>query len=354
MIVIIKKIISAIVAAVLFPISALAYNIVDLPNSMTFSDALGIFDYNEVSSATVCDMESNTYKNLTESEIQEFYNVASDVTVWRKINPTPFRGASVNFTTISGEKISYYANSGIQIGVYGSDNYVCYMPAKDDAVKLSYIFSEFYDSEEGKYGGTMWNVVTSKDFLKLPQDPWAVPVVQEAARKSLVPYEFTNKYNNKITREELAVLISNLITVAGNYSSMDSFMKATGTVYLKDNFKDCVGRDEAIDQLFALGIISGRTGDTFVPDGAVSRQEAAAIMTRVANIFMYVGTDYQNKCSDKNSIASWADFYVKWILHKGIMSLDSNNRFNPNDSITVQESVAMMSRLYDLITYWEF
>lgn len=353
MIVIIKRILAIVAAIIILPVSAFAYNVVDLPNSMTFADALGIFDANEIESATISDLENNTYKNLSESEIKDFYYAAADVTVWRKINPTPFRGACVNFTTKSGSKISYYFNSGIQIGTYGVDNYVCYMPAKDDAVSLSYLQSEFYDSTEGVYGGATWNVSTSRDFLKLPTEPWAENAIKVAAAKSLVPYEFTNIYEKTITREEFSELLANLIVVAGNYASMDAYMNATGTVYLKDNFSDCQGRSETIDQLFAIGIISGRSEDVFEPDGAVSRQEAAAIMTRVANLFMYVGTNYNLNCADRSQVAEWANFYVRWILDKGILTLDDSRRFYPNDNMTVQQAITAVSRLYDLVTYWE-
>lgn len=353
MITIFRKILAVLAALIMFPISAFAYNVVDLPNSMTFADALGIFDVSEIESATVSDLEHNTYKALSSTEIKDFYYAAANVTVWRKVNPTPFRGACVNFTTKSGAKISYYFDSGIQIGTYGVDNYICYMPASDDAVKLSYLRNDFYDSTEGVYGGAQWNVSTARDFLKLPSEQWAQSAIKVAAAKSLVPYEFTNIYEKNITREEFAELLANLIVVAGNYASMDAYMNATGTVYLTGNFSDCVGRSETIDQLFAIGIISGRTETLFEPDGAVSRQEAAAVMTRVANLFMYVGTNDKLNCTDKSGVADWANFYVRWILDKGIMTLDDGGYFYPGDSMSVQQAIAAVSRLYDLVTYWE-
>ena len=332
--------------------SASAYDVVDLPNSMTFADAIGIFGADEIASASVCDINNNTYKNLTETEISNFYNTAADLTVWRKINPTPFRGICVNFSSKNGAKISYYFDAGIQIGLYGTNNYVCYMPSRSDALKLSYLREQFLDSSDGIYGGSIWNVCTSKDFLKLPSQQWAKNTVSEAASKSLVPYEFTNKYEKNITREEMAVLTANFITVTGNYANMDSYMNATGTVYLKDNFKDCAGRDEAIDQLYALGIISGRTGDTFEPDGEVTRQEAAALITRAADLFVYVTTKYNKQHADSSQIAPWALSYVKWTLDKGILSADDSNRIYPQSPMTVQQAITAFSRLYDIATYW--
>ena len=341
------------VSFVLISSTVQAYDVVDLPNSMTFADAMGVFDSSKIQSATVSDIERNTYKNLTSSEIREFYDIAKDITVWRKINPTPFRGACVNFTATNGDSISYYANAGIQIGLYGDRNYICYMPAKEDAQKLSYIFSEFYDSDEGVYGGAIWNVATKRDFLKMPANEWAKETVAEAAAKSLVLYDFTDKYEKNITREEMAILIGNFITVTGNYASLDDYMKATGTVYLWGSFADCTYRDEAIDCLYALCILSGVDGINFNPDGLVTRQEAAAFMTRAAKLFMYVGTNYSKKTADWNNVASWASFYVRWAIDKGLLRLDDSNKVYPDDYMTVEQAITVISRLYDLATYWE-
>ncbi len=339
-------------AMMLIAPAANAYDVVNLPHSMTFADAAGIFEYTDIASATISDIDKNIYKNLTGTQIREFYETASSMTVWRKINPTPFRGVCVNFTTKSGVKISYYYDAGLQIGAYGAGNYVCYMPARNDATKLTYLMSELYSSG-GVYGGGVWNVVTDKDFLKLPQQEWAKATVSEAASKSLVPYEFTDKYEKAVTREEMAMLIANFITVAGNYASIDAYMKATGTVYLEGSFGDCQGRDEAIDCLYALGIISGVDGVNFNPDGTVTRQEAAAFMTRAAELFMYVGTDYKTKTSDWNRVSPWATFYVRWCLDKGLLKLDDANAVYPTDNMTVEQAVTVLSRLYDLATYWE-
>jgi hypothetical protein len=340
-------------ALVLLPIQAFAYDVVNLPHSMTFSDALGIYDVNDIASATIADLENNTYKNLNATEIKDFYYAASNVTVWRKVNPTPFRGVCVNFTTTNGTRISYYLNAGIQIGLYGTDNYICYMPAKADAQKLSYIESEFYDSTEGVYGGGGCNVCNTKDFLKLPDADWAKTAISNAAANSLVPYEFTSKYGKNITREEISELMANLIAVAGNYESMEAYMKATGTVYLKDRFEDCSGRSEAIDQLFALGIVTGRTDTTFEPDSLVTRQELAVFMTRAAEQFMYIGTNYKIKAADASGIGSWASFHVAWNLDKGIMTLDDSNKFYPNDYVTTEQAITTANRLFALVTDWD-
>ena len=104
-------------------LTAHAYNVVDLPENMTFSDALGVFNADEITRITVSDIAEGKYTDLTKDEINEFYSTIQDMTVYRKINPTPFRGISVNIYTNDGVK-SYMLNSGLQIGMYGSNNYV--------------------------------------------------------------------------------------------------------------------------------------------------------------------------------------------------------------------------------------
>ncbi len=348
-----KKIVAAAVMCMAACRGAAAYNVVDLPQSMTFSEALGIYSASDIGSATICDIEDNIYKNLSSADISYFYKTASGMTVWRKINPTPFRGTCVNFTTKSGAQISYFYNAGIQIGSYGDSNFVCYMPSSDDTQKLRYLQSEFYDSDTGVYGGTYRTASTAKDFLKLPDTPWAKSAIKTAAAKNLVPYEFTNKYTNNITREQMAVLIANLIAVAGNYKDMDAYMNATGSVYLTGNFADCKGRDEAIDQLYALGIVNGISDTAFNPDGSITRQEAAALLVRAAGQYMYIDTKYKQKTADNSKIASWASFYVRWNMDNGILTADDSNMFYPTDKLTVQQAITATSRIYDLINYWE-
>ena len=129
-------------------------------------------------------------------------------------------------------------------------------------------------------------------------------------------------------------------------------MNATGTVYLKNSFSDCEGRDEAIDQLCALGIVSGRDGSVFEPDAQVTRQEAAAFITRAADLFMHLATRYNKTHADSWEISPWALANMNWVLDKGIFSADDANKVYPQNPITVQQAITALSRLYDLATYW--
>lgn len=351
-----KRILTVVFVFMMLKVDVMAYNIVDLPISMTFAEALGIYDDTEITDATISDLERNMHKNLTREEIKDFYYAAKNITVWRKINPTPFRGVCVNFTAANGNKISYFYNSGIQIGTYGAYNYVCYMPAASDTVKLSYLASKFYDLVGGSdvYGGIMKNASLQNDFLKLPSAEWAKKTVREAANKNLVPYEFTDKYESYITREQMSILLANLITVAGNYANLDQYLNASGVSYQQDKFEDTLYNDPSIVKLSALGIINGKNGNCFDPGGLITRQEAAVMFTRLADKFMYVYTNKDSTPSDSSKIADWAVFHMKWCMAKGILSVDGYNNVNPTEYMSVQQAITCVSRIYDMITPWSF
>ena len=72
---IIKAFMSALLAVALFSaaLPAYAYNVVDLPSTMTFAEALEIYDVSEIKSATVSDLNDDKYITLTQEEIKDLY-----------------------------------------------------------------------------------------------------------------------------------------------------------------------------------------------------------------------------------------------------------------------------------------
>lgn len=345
---IIKAFMSALLAAALFSaaLPAYAYNVVDLPSTMTFAEALEIYDVSEIKSATVSDLNDDKYITLTQEEIKDLYFSAQSVELIRRVNPTPFRGINVNLYTDSGIK-SFNLTSGVQIGKYGSRNYICYMMSDEDLMNYMYLDS-IYRESENKLHGTEVVPRVEYDFLKLPADPWAVEPIQEAASRSLLPYELTNNYNAYISREYFCKLLGNFIAVTAGYSSIENYMIYNGLSYDIGAFADCVGRDSSICILYALGIVNGKGGAYFDPEGVITREEAAKLVTETANRFTYVGTNYNVSYKDKEQISDWAQFYVRWVTEQGIMSGVDDSHFAPKDYYTQQQAIATVTRLYNV------
>lgn len=333
---------------VLCPVSAYAYNVVDLPEQMTLSDAMGIFSGDEIKSATISNVEDGQYIDLTRDEINDFYYAVCNMNVYRSINPTPFRGTAINLYTET-DIVSYYVGSGVQIGLYGSDNYVCYKATGEDEVFLTYLDSIYKDSTEKKNGEEIHRN-TSNDFLKLPSAQWSQDIIKQAAKQSLLPYRLTSKYSSNISREEFCILVGQLITVASGYKDLDSYVQDKKGAYLRNTFSDCSGKDYSIDVLYALGIVNGRGDGVFDPDGTLSREEAAKIITSAAEQFVFINTSKELTYADNADISRWAHYSVQWVTDNEIMNGMENNTFCPGAYYTVEQAVATVSRLYSYIS----
>ena len=344
-----KKITAALVALFMsFSVCAHAYDVVNLPKSMPLSDAMGIFDSSEITYATVSDVADGRFIELGAEQIKEFFDRAENIEVYRAINPTPFRGTAINLYTSNGV-MSYYPASGVQIGLYGSNNYICYK-AKDEGEAYLTIIDSWYRDAEQTYPGEEIHRNTLYDFLKLPQGGWAVDYVKNAAAKSILPYELTSRYGNYISREEFCVLVGQLITVVEGYPNLETYVQKKNGAYLKNIFTDCMGTDESIDMLYALGVVTGKSDTEFMPDATLTREEAATILMRAAGLMCYVGITVSSTAfSDKQSISPWADYAVTWVSEKGIMNGVEDNRFDPRSAYTVEQAVTTVDRLYDYI-----
>ena len=346
-----KKFFSIIVLTVLtlmLPICAHAYNIINLPASMTLSDALGIFNSSEITSVTVSDFQDGKYTVLDKGDIDELYNMISDLKVTRSINPTPFRGIAVNFYTTDGEVKTYCINSGVQVGLYGQSNYICYKLSDSDTEKILYLQSQYYD-DEAKAGGETLHRDTSKNFLKMPQAQWARNFVTEAAAKSLLPYEFTDIYPNNISREQFCILLGNLIAVKEGYHTIADYMESTGNAYLKNYFEDCNNVDDSVNILYALGIVNGKDETHFDPEGELTREQAATLLCRAAERYTFLETETELRYTDAWLISDWARFYVTWANENGIMTGITDTDFVPQGAYTVEQAIATMVRLFNSI-----
>lgn len=342
---IIKSLIAA--AFMLLPVSAYAYNVVDLPEQMSMADALGIFSGEEITRATISNVEDGRYFELTSNEINDFYYAACEMTVYRTENPTPFRGTAINLYTET-DVMSYYVGSGVQIGLYGSDNYICYKAAGEDEVFLTYLDTMYKDREDCANGEEIHRR-TSNDFLKLPDAAWAQDGIREAASKNLLPYQLTGKYSANISREEFCILIGRLITVTSGCADLEAYIRDKGEVYLLNSFSDCAGKDTSIDMLYALGIVNGRGDGTFDPDGTLSREEAAKMLTTAAEQFVMIHTDRELSYADRSDISRWAYYSVQWVTDNGIMTGMDDNRFNPGSYYTVEQAIVTAGRLFNYL-----
>ena len=342
------KIIVPTVLLLMLALTAHAYNVVDLPENMTFSDALGVFNADEITRITVSDIAEGKYTDLTKDEINEFYSTIQDMTVYRKINPTPFRGISVNIYTNDGVK-SYMLNSGLQIGMYGSNNYVCYKLNKANTEKLLYLDSMYRDAEE-KVNGEEIHRVTSNDFFETSVITLGTALLQRRQAKYFAVWNLRERYSQNITHEQFVYCLQINLREKKITRHLTNICKAKTSRILKNYFVDCNNADDSVNILYALGIVNGKDESHFDPDGTITREEAATLLCKVAEMYMWIGTETSLTYSDTDLISPWAKFFVTWANEYGIMTGITEEEFNPQGQYTVEQAVAPIVRLYNLLS----
>lgn len=107
-----------------------------------------------------------------------------------------------------------------------------------------------------------------------------------------------------------------------------------------------------VQTLLGRNIISGAAnGDgtySFLPDKNITRAEFAKLVTAMKGY--EIVDEYDGNIADYQDIPNWAMPYMQTLLNKGILNgsiVDGQRYLNPNQKITREEIVTIMSRIYE-------
>ena len=110
-----------------------------------------------------------------------------------------------------------------------------------------------------------------------------------------------------------------------------------------DNDFTDVGQDDwyctAVSTLSAMGVLEGRTAETFEPNAPITRAEFAAIAVR----FDDSGLDPAGSFTD--IAGHWAKDEIRQAAALGWITGYADGSFRPNQSITRAEAVTMLNRV---------
>jgi glycerophosphoryl diester phosphodiesterase len=166
---------------------------------------------------------------------------------------------------------------------------------------------------------------------------WAEPQVNRAIKNGLVPKALQSNYTKAITRAEFCALC-----VALYEKATDSLISAY-TLY-----DDTI--DVNVQKLGGLGVVGGTGGGNFSPDEVLTREQAAVILSRLAEALGKPLRKYSPTFSDNTRISFWAWSQVGQIQAAGLISGVGNNRFAPRELCNREQSIIMITRLFDSIT----
>ncbi len=166
---------------------------------------------------------------------------------------------------------------------------------------------------------------------------WAKEQVNRAVENGLVPDSLGNDYRVSITRAEFAATAVKLYEAMSGQKS-----PAAGESPFTDT------SDTAVIQAQALGIVSGVGDGKFAPDALVTREQAAAMLSRVytrlgGNIPEVADTTF----ADNDKVSGWARDAVAFMADKGIVSGVGNNQFSPQGNASIEQALVIALRIFD-------
>lgn len=168
---------------------------------------------------------------------------------------------------------------------------------------------------------------------------WAKPLVDQAAALGIVPASLQSGYDRPATRAQFCALADGLYTAAkGAPAPLDASI----------TFRDT--SDPAVLRMASAGVVNGTGEGQFSPNQALTREQAAAMLARLARalgIELPAGT---STFADSGSISPWAAPSVGMMQSSGIMSGTGGNLFSPQQSYSVEQSIVTCMRLYSQIS----
>lgn len=179
---------------------------------------------------------------------------------------------------------------------------------------------------------------------------WAEGLIAEAETLDLVPEPLHLLYQYPISRWEFSKLAVQTVRQID-----PALVAAAAEKTLGIHFFDIEDRPQSVSYAAfddiriatALGITKGYPDQTFRPDAAISREEAAAMLARMTALIGLRSNEGSSMIySDQAQISAWAQDAVSTVSAAGIMNGVGRNTFAPRQTYTLEQSIITMLRLY--------
>ena len=160
--------------------------------------------------------------------------------------------------------------------------------------------------------------------------------VNTAVEAGIVPDTLQSAYTQATTRAEFCAL------------AVELYETIMGTeITERATFSDTT--DVNVEKMAGLGVVNGVGDGKFDPSASLTREEAATMLSRLANVMEKPLTAGTASFADNASISSWASEAVGQVQASGIMNGIEGNQFAPSDPYTREQSIVTMLRLYDFV-----
>ena len=177
------------------------------------------------------------------------------------------------------------------------------------------------------------NAVKAMPFTDVPSEHWSHSYVSRLYKQNIVSGKSETSFNpgDSITREEFVKIVVEALDLPMVGFSSFADVKS-GAWYLP-----------YVNAAVYAGIINGKGDGTFGIGDKISRQDAAVIISRAANLT----SDAELAFSDKTNVSDYAKTAIAAMVNEGIITGYEDKSFKPKNEISRAESCAVICRLLD-------
>lgn len=160
---------------------------------------------------------------------------------------------------------------------------------------------------------------------------WAAAEVKAAIDLGFVDDSLQDNYQSQITRAQFSRLAVML------------YEKNFGIIGGTQSFEDT--DDIYVGKAAYIGIVNGVSEGVFDPDGKLTREQAAAILTRLLKALNKPAPSVNPEFSDAKQVSTWAMKDVGTMQITGIMQ-GSGTKFDPKGSYSIEQSILTLLRAH--------
>ncbi len=166
---------------------------------------------------------------------------------------------------------------------------------------------------------------------------WAKEQVDAAAANGLIADGLGENYRVDITRAQFAAVAVKL------YEAMSG---ETAPAAGESPFSDT--SDPAVLQAEALGFVGGKGDGTFAPDSPVTREQTAAMLSRVyAKLGGEIPAVEVTEFADDADMSGYARAAIAFMSGKEVVGGVGDNKFDPQGSASIEQALVIALRMFE-------
>ncbi|NIK67259.1 S-layer homology domain-containing protein [Paenibacillus sp. BK720] len=231
------------------------------------------------------------------------------------------------------------SDSGARVGLRVNGQ----VPASQSSVNLALganVLEWTVAAENGNtktYKVTVTRVASPAPAFTDLQGHWAEELIKQAAEKKIVNgyADGTFRPDNTITRAEFAVMLVNALQLPGTSKAVTFTDGASIQEWAAD----------AIAIAVNAGIVNGYGDGSFRPDVTITRAEIAVMIARILQL--PAASSGTTGFSDDATIPAWSKEAIEALKQEGLINGRGGNLFAPNGTATRAEAAVLLLRLLE-------